>query len=267
MFYSIVLSVLLTFCSILKADADLSLMKDLVGTYPVVEYLGDSLAAGKAEIFATDTEIGIKIIPLKLSNHPVAGLTISSPKSETVLKRDIKGVYQTFEKGAEQARIDYLFAEGYLVIDASQCGSNHCVKEMTLSLSQGAAPGTKIDTLSFLKKARGSYKVELVAGEPPHSADTASAEWLESEEPGMEFLRFPYCQPTGCDPGFIEIKQSELTVYQTGEVYTLIVKSGTKLLHYSWEERADGKRVLTNYQYKLLTKEVVALEHVLTQVR
>ena len=267
MFFSIVVSMFLTVCSTLKADADLSLMSDLVGSYPVVEYLGDSLAAGKAEIFANETEIGIKLTPLKLSGHPVASLTISTPKSETVLKRDAKGVYQTFEKGAEQARVDYIFSNGYLVVDASQCGSNHCVKEMTLSLSQGAAPGTQIETLSFLKMVRGSYKVEIVGGETPHSEDTATAEWLESEEPGMEFLRFPYCQPTGCDPGFIDLKQSELNVYQSGEVYTLIVKTGTKILHFSWEERTDGKIVFTNYQYKLLTKEVVALEYVLTRAK
>ena len=264
MYRTALISFLLLSSSFLKAEADIELFKDLVGTYPIVEYLGSPVAAGKAEIFFNETELGIKIIPLKLSSHPVSPLTISSPRNESVLKRDAKGVYQTFEKGAEQARIDYLFADGYLAIDASQCGSDHCVKETNIHLSRGGAPGTKIDTLTFLKKVRGNYRVEMVGGEPPHSEDTSTAEWTESEEPGVEFLRFPYCQPTGCDPGFIDLKQAELSVYQAGTVYTLMVNSGKKLLHFSWEEKSDGKLVFTNYQFKLLTKEIVALEYVLT---
>ncbi len=261
--FFLVLTLLLT-SSLLKADADTQLIQDLIGTYPVVEYLGNPLVAGKAEIFVSDTELGIRLIPLKLSSQPMSALVISSSKKETVLRRDAKGVYQTFEKGAEQARIDYIFANGYLIIDASQCGLNHCVKDTTLSLSRGGAPGTKVEVGEFLKKVRGNYKVELVGGEPPHGEETNTAEWVESEEPGVEFLRFPYCQPTGCDPGFINIKQSELSVYQTGSVYTLMVKSGSKLLHFSWEEKANGKFRFTHYQFKLLTKEVVALEYLLT---
>lgn len=257
--------VLLLPISFLKADADIQLITDLVGTYPVVEYLGNPLAAGKAEIFVTDTEVGIKLLPLKLSSQPMSSLVISSPRKNSVIRRDAKGVYQTYENGAEQARIDYIFAEGYLMIDASQCGLDHCVKDTTLSLSRGAAPGTQINTQEFLKRVHGNYKVDLVAGEPPHGEETNTAEWVESEEPGVEFLRFPYCQPTGCDPGFINFNQSDLSVYQNGSVYTLMVKSGSKLLHFSWQEKAEGNFVFTNYQFKLLTKEVVALEYVLAK--
>ncbi len=244
-----------------KADADISNLQDVLGTYPVVEYLGNPLAAGKAEIFVTETEIGIKLIPLKLSSHSMSPLMISSPRKDTVLTRDAKGIYQTYEKGADQTRIDYIFAEGYLMIDASQCGLDHCVKDTTLSLSRGGAPGTKVDTLQFLEKVRGNYKLELVAGEPPHGEGNDTAEWVESEEPGVEFLRFPYCQPTGCDPGFLELKRADLSIYQKNSVYTLMFKSGNKWLHFSWEETEPGKMVFTNYQFKLLTKEIVALEY------
>ncbi len=34
--------------SVVVADADISLIQDLVGNYPVVEYLGNPLSAGKA---------------------------------------------------------------------------------------------------------------------------------------------------------------------------------------------------------------------------
>jgi len=248
----------------LKADANVDLIKDLIGTYPVVQYLGNPLAAGKAEIFVSDTEVGVKITPLKLSSNPVSLLVFSSPRKETVLTRDAKGVYQSFEKGPEQARIDYLFADGYLVVDASQCNVDHCVKETTVHLSQGGAAGKKIDTASFIKKVRGNYKVELVGGEPPHSEDSATAEWSQGEEPGTEFLRFPYCQPTGCDPGFIDFKQENVSVFQSGSIYTVMVKSGNKQLHFAWQEKEDGKKVFINYQFKLLTKEVVALEYILS---
>jgi hypothetical protein len=248
--------------SALIADADISLVQDLVGTYPVVEYLGKVSAAGKAEIFVTDTEVGVRLIPLKLASHPVPALTFSSPRKNTVLKRDAKGVYQTYENGAEQARIDYIFEKGFLLVDASQCTSSHCVKETTVSLSQGGAPGLAVDSLSFLKKVRGNYVISEVGGEPAH-AETNSAEWAESEEPGVDMLRFPYCQPTGCDPGFLNLKQSDIKVFQKDAVYTLLVKAGSKLNHYSWEEKADGSFVFTHYQFKLLTKEIVALEYVL----
>lgn len=248
----------------LKADANVDLLKDLIGTYPIVEYLGNPLAAGKAEIFVNDTEVGVKITPLKLSSNPVSSLVFSSPRKDTVLTSDTKGVYQSFEKGPEQARIDYLFADGYLVVDASQCTADHCVKETMIHLSQGGAAGKKVDAAEFVKKVRGNYKIEVVGGEPPHSEDSANAEWSQGEEPGTEFLRFPYCQPTGCDPGFIDLKQENLAVFQSGSVYTVMVKSGTKWLHYAWQEREDGKRVFINYQFKLLTKEVVALEYVLS---
>jgi hypothetical protein len=262
MFQTVFTLVLLMFSFPLFADADLSLIQDLVGTYPVVDYLGNPLVAGKAEIFANETEIGLRLVPMKLSSQPVPNLVISSPTKETVLKRDAKGIYQTFEKGTDQTRIDYTFADGFLFIDASQCGANHCVKDSSMSLSRGGAPGMKVDTLEFLKKVRGNYKIEKVAGEAAHE-ETNTGEWIESEEPGEEMLRFPYCQPTGCDPGFINIKQSELSVYQKDSVYTLMVKSGSKLLHFSWQEKTDGTLVFTNYQFKLLTKEVVALEYVL----
>jgi len=252
--------------SFIKADAETPLIQDLVGTYPIVQFLGNPLAAGKAEIFVSDTDVGIKLIPLKLSSHPISAITISSPIKTTVLRRDEKGIYQTYENGAEQTRIDYLFADGYLMIDASQCGLDHCVKDTALSLSRGGAPGTKVDTEVFLKKVHGNYKVELVGGEPPHSEDTNSAEWIESEEPGVEFLRFPYCQPTGCDPGFLNLNREDISVFQTDSVYTLMAKSGSKLLHFSWEEKADGKHIFTNYQFKLLTKEVVSLEYVLEKL-
>jgi len=260
----LVLTVVL-FSSNLKAEAETQLIQDLLGTYSVVQYLGNSLSAGKAEIFISETEVGIKLAPLKLSSHPVPALTVSSPKNMTVLRRDEKGVYQTYENGAEQTRIDYIFADGYLMIDASQCGLDHCVKDTTLSLSRGGAPGTKVDTLQFLQKVRGNYKVEFVGGEPPHSEDTNSAEWIESEEPGVEFLRFPYCQPTGCDPGFLNLNREDISVYQNDRVSTVMVKTGNKLLHFSWEERPDGKLVFTNYQFKLLTKEIVSLEYVLVR--
>lgn len=266
MFRFLLLLNFLIVSSFLKADADIQLIQELVGTYPVVEYLGNPLSAGKAEIFVNETEVGIRLLPLKLSSQPMTALVISSPRKNTVLSRDAKGVYQIYENGAEQTRVDYLFADGYLAIDASQCGLDHCVKDTTLSLSRGGAPGTKVDTRVFLNKVHGNYKVDLVAGEPPHSEDTATAEWIESEEPGVEFLRFPYCQPTGCDPGFLNFNRENISVYQKDSVYTLIVKSGTKLLHFSWQEKEDGRFVFTNYQFKLLTKEVVALEYVVQKV-
>lgn len=263
--YLLLLNLFLT-SSLLKADAQIELIQDLIGTYPVVEYLGNPSAAGKAEIFVSETEVGVRLLPLKLSSQPISALTIASPRAGTVIRRDNKGIYQTYENGAEQARIDYIFAEGYLMIDASQCGLDHCVKDTTLSLSRGGAPGSKVDTAEFLRKVHGNYKVAMVGGEPPHSEDTNSAEWIESEEPGVEFLRFPYCQPTGCDPGFINFNQADLSVYQNGSVYTLLVKSGSKLFHFSWQEKSEGELVFTNYQFKLLTKEIVALEYVLQKV-
>ena len=248
--------------SVVVADADISLIQDLVGTYPVVEYLGNPLAAGKAEIFVTDTEVGVRLIPLNLASYPVVNSVISSPKKDTLLRRDSKGIYQTFEKGAEQVRIDYLFGDGILVIDSSQCTLQHCVKENNLMVSRGGAPGAKVETQSFLKKVRGNYSIERAGGEPVHG-ETNTGEWIQSEEPGIDMLRFPFCQPTGCDPGFLDFIHSELSVFQKGNITTVMAKTTKKMLHFSWEEKGEGTIIFTNYQFKLLTKEIVGLEYVL----
>ena len=244
------------------ADADYTLLRDIVGTYPILSHNSNFTTAGNAEIFAGDSGVGFKLIPLAMATTSVPAVTVSSPKSTTELKRNGNQIEQTFVDGPKQLKIYYNIHEGYLVVDSTQCDGHACVSDNSLALTKGNSPGESISTKEFLLKLRGTYAINKVGGAPPHP-ESNTGEVSATDDPSVDQMRMPYCQPKGCDPGYLDMPLTATRVYKNGEVYTLLQTTPKRVLHFTWVEGVNKTATLTNYQYKLLTKEVVALEHVL----
>lgn len=247
------------------ADANYLLMKDLVGVYPVLERNGDFTVAGKAEIFADDTGLGIKLSSLKMATNPLTDQILSSPKATTTLSQNGNLVEQNYKEGDRELKILYAINDGYLKIDATDCRGGICT-QAGFTFSSGKSPGEQISTKEFLTHLRGDYSIVSVGNAPPHP-ESNTGDITPTDEPEVDLIRMPYCQPKGCDPGYLDMPYATTRVYKTSTVYTIIQTAGKKVLHFTWSEGPNKQSKLTNYQYKLLTKEVVGLEHIVEKKR
>jgi hypothetical protein len=128
----------------------------------------------------------------------------------------------------------------------------------------GYVDETPVDTQAFMAAQRGTYQIVLAGGVVPLEGDS-QAEIQPSSKPNEEEFTLPFCQPDGCDPGWLYFPYQKTKITQEGNVYKIAVELNGKIRHFSWEQKG-GQIIFRNYQYRMINNNVVTLEHVLKKL-
>lgn len=245
--------------SVSRADADLTLLRDLVGFYPVYDLNSDAGISGVLEVVATPDGVGYRLTELKSdAGSNLAPQEDVTDSHVTELKPEGTLIVQEFHSDLGSLRVEFQKKGNQVSIHSVKCP-----KEQPCELTQvNSTPvvADSVDAKAFFSTIKGSYKIEKVGGEAPHDGNDIA----DVSENGSEAnLTFPYCPNAGgvCDPGYLdlpygEIKVTKKTASATHITYEIVF--GTK--RYTWE--VVGSTVyFRNYQYQTSSGRVVALTH------
>lgn len=263
----VAVAITLTQVSAYANEADLSLLRNLVGRYPVLDVNGDNHVTGILEVVGeSQTGVGFRLADIVVdpNSGTLAAKDLITPSATTVLTREGDIIVQEHRTEDLSIRVEFTPFSGQVGVHATRCPKNGNCELLQINMAN--APGTPIDSAAFFKSEEGSYRIELVGGEPPHSGNDSADVSTSGSEAN---LTFPYCQNQGglCDPGYMDFAFAETKVFRkditaTHVLYTIEV--GTR--RYSWENR-DGKIYFRNYQYQLASGQTIVLTHVMQKSR
>ena len=253
------------------AAADLSVIRDLVGQYPVLEWNGNPRVAGRLTVTADANGVGYRMEPLGMGSAPVHTVSVVTPIAETTLTREGNRIIHRHK----DMRVEYRLENGTLEISSGDClfwdgDTKACHLSSHISLSTGRSSGEKLEVKAFAESLKGSYRIELAGGVAPKEINNTGDVTPESTE---VVFTMPYCPPKSgavCDPGYLFLPYEHTQVYRralgaAGEIFVILVKDGTKLGHYSLEREGD-RYTFRNFQYPL-DGQKVAMEHVLRKAQ
>lgn len=251
----------------LTASAGSNPLKAIAGTYFVLEWNGVTQIGGTMQIVASDSELGVLSLPLKMASRPIASLHLTSPAASTQVSTNGSSIKQHFVSLPRTLDIDYTVADQQIQIQARYCPHDGACDENTFLLMAGKAPGQPVDPKAFFSSLLPTYKIQVAGGQTPKPEVAEMQVDLEDLSNGA-VLHPPYCRPPGgCDTGYLPMPYDKTKIFKrtlspTQALYTILVEQNAKLGYYTWEE--DGnQRVLRNYQY-LYENEVLCLEHRMT---
>jgi len=247
--------------------ADYTAIKDILGQYSVIDWDTSFTATGKVTIFADDTGVGFRGVPTKLASDPIPAFTLTTPKEQTVLTRENNLIVQEYERPGLKVRVEYVIYDGYLEINANHCdtGCNWTI----VTVTTGKVPSITVNAKDFLQNLKGTYAIEKAGAEKPKPSNNTADVDIEGD-PTEAALYVPYCLPSGvCDAGYIPFNYETTKVYQRTvtpghEVYVLLIGSGPRVTHYSWEDNR-GLITFRNFQYQIDGTPVV-MEHVMRKI-
>lgn len=258
---------LLSTTQVAKAiTADLSLMQNLVGRYPVMDFNGNTQITGVLEIVGDSAAgVGFRVVDLVQDSSTVlAPQDLLTPVATTVLTNEGDRIVQEHREENLFVRVEFSNLNGQVGVHATRCPKNgNCELVQVNSTNE---PGTLVDSAEFFKREAGAYRIESVGGEAPHDGNDLA----DVADGGSEAnLTFPYCPNAGglCDPGYLDLAYSDTKVYKkeiapTHVIFT--IQAGTR--KYTWENR-DGRVHFRNYQYQLASGQVIVLTHVMHKTR
>ena len=256
------------------AEPDFSLIKDFLGTYPILELNLDPRVAGTIEVVADSSGIGYRVSPLAVLGSLTAPTKVDlTPPDTTVLQMTGDTLTQTYHGRGEDISIEYKKMGGVLEVVSKHCsaaGTGAVCSIARILSSSGGAPGTAVEAKTFFQEKEGEYHILVAGGVVPHTASDGGVVVLD--DAGL--LVFQFCPPGlgSCDQNEVSLPFSQTTVYQRtvrgNTVYAILRKDGDKLFRYKWEEKSDKSDVrLSNFQYQLKRPsgaiETVVLEHAL----
>lgn len=252
--------------------ADYTLIQDILGTYPILEYNGNHRVGGILKVVADDNGVGLVAEPLKLSSEPAAWVSLLTPKDPTSITKEGNLITQQFHLNNQSLKIEYEKTDGMLDVRSLQCIDAHC-NELRWIVSSGQAPGEEMISKDFLTTIQGLYHIELAGGIPP-KPEVSDAFVGVNLAKVRGTISVPFCLPdNSCDPGEWVFPFDQTRVFgrpigplptNSGELVVLLVSKPRKLNYYAWEKYGDGKIIFRNFQY-LMDTELVCLEHVLTR--
>lgn len=248
--------------------ADYTLVQDILGAYPILEYNGNPRVGGILKVVADDNGVGLVVEPLKLSPEPAAWVSLLTPKDPTSITKEGNLITQQFHLNNQSLKIEYEKVEGMLDVRSLQCIDANCNGRRWI-VSSGKAPGDEMISKDFLTSIQGLYHIESAGGIPP-KPEISDAYVGLSLAKARGTITVPFCLPdSSCDPGewvfpFDQTRVFGRPIGTRGELVVLLVSKPRNLLYYAWEKYGDGKIVFRNFQY-LMDTELVYLEHVLTR--
>jgi hypothetical protein len=229
------------------AEADYSLVQDLVGRHSLLSSDQSLRVGGTIEIVAGEAGIGYGVTPLAMASVPAAVVTVLTPQASTTLTTENGVTTQTYQN----ISVRYERHDGYVIVTN---------QSSTFVFSTGRAPGTAIATRDFIASIAGHYTIVSAGGVAPIDINSGASVDLDSD-PGSADIWAPYCLSSSvCDPGEITIPYASTQVFQDGSIYTILVVRNNTLFHYSWEN-SGGKFTFRNFQYNF-NGIPVCLEHV-----
>jgi len=250
----------------LNAAADYTLIKDILGSYPLLELNGSTRVSGRLDVVATDGGVGFVLTPLKMGTEIAPNENIITPKESTVLTRENNLITQQFRAGGATVKIQYEIHDGYFTVD-SEVTTTLGIKITRAIATQGKSPGDKLDPKVFMERIQGEYVIELAGGSKPKPDIKTAIVDLEGD-PTEGAIHVPYCPSSGpCDGGYQSFPYDSTRVFQRitedSNLYVILKGSGTKTIYYSWEDK-QGIITFRNFQYRIFgSEENVCLEHVM----
>lgn len=244
---------LLAFSAAAFGSADYSLMKNLVGTYSILDWNG-SLKAGTVTISADDNGVGYSVSPLPMASQPVTASSVITPQASTTLTQNGDAVVQDSSDSTGKAiHIEYTVADGYISLQSGD----------SITATTGKSPGTALDPKTFFAGIGGFYTIDSAGGAPPEGQNN-QAEVDVTDSTTLAAFYMPYCLPTNCDLGYNPFTYTSTLVYQrqfgsSVTAYEILTGSGTNTKHFTWEVN-NGAITVLNYQYNRLG-QMVCLEH------
>ena len=102
-------------------------LDSFMGSFPLVEFDGDSTLSGVVEVVSNGGMVGFRVKPATGTATPAPSVEILTDVSHTVLTQEKEITTQEYKNGEYHTTIHYRFVNEKLMIDAVQCSPGMCV--------------------------------------------------------------------------------------------------------------------------------------------